>query len=615
MASSTSWGTRARRAWAALTRPDTIREVSASRRGARLLTRHPQGTNRLIEAGGDPDAALRYDQGGSAYFRSMGGRASGVNKRDLRAMDQDEMIRRAAGLYINDPTAAKIIDRRTNFILGEGFTVTANEPQVQELLDAFLVSPFNRVERKLHGWVNGWRAYGELPLRIVPAEVPGGPPTLAFISPDTIREVHTVLGNCEEPELIQLKDEGGHPGPIYPVIRASDEVLPDGTRLLGGEVLYVKANALPDMTRGVSDLWRLADLIEGHSSVTWDLVERAGLLNTLVAMVTKHGASDDELKDAQEDYGREVPKGGRLIVKNETEEWDFLTPDFASQDAAGWSDLVLALIANGADFPLFWLNGTMDPNRASAEQMTGPVLKGLAELQRELAAWLTDLLTFVVHQAIREGVLSPSVDRGFSVGLPEISTRDLQSNAGAFAQAMAGIIAALGEKLIPTELAQRIILTFTERFGVELTLEELHELMEEEELEDPLEKAMTMVPTIGPPPPPEPEDDPMDNLPPPGAGGIPDEGLNGMSPEAVGEALGAALAARGPMTPSPAYTGLLEAVGSATGGVTRLPLPQVAGPPQPAGPRGARRGRQGQRRSLTQEERRRAAARGGPRGR
>lgn len=433
----------------------------------------------IKETGGlltaDPDLNLGYSSGGSKYFRPLT-----ANPKDIRPYDHQRMLEIAVYLYQNNPLAKRIIERRTNFILGEGISIVADDKDVQEVITKFWKDSYNRLDRRLHAYVNAWRAYGELILHTT-VNPTDGSVRLGFISPDRVTAVIPNEMNVQVIEQVQLKPHSpGAKDVVYNAINLDGDPKSNTYNMHTGECFFFTANTLPDMVRGLSDLWAIADYCDGYETTIWDLVERAGIVNAFVIHVTKDGASQEDLEQWWMKHGSEVPRAGEIVATNEKEKWEFLTPDFTGQNVSEWSDLILSMIATSADMPKFWLNAQLDPNRAAAEQMAGPVVKGLTELQREFTGIMEDIIEFVIDQAILARTLNRDVNREFRVEVPEISGKDLAGAGQTFLQSTQGLAAARAEGLIDEKTARRVLVQLVSRLGIEATIEEVEAEIEKE---------------------------------------------------------------------------------------------------------------------------------------
>lgn len=434
----------------------------------------------VYREGPDPDQGLTYSQGGARFFRKLTQSAN-----DLPEYEFATMLRVSNHLFRSSPVARRVIEVRSNYVLGDGVRVTAQDADVQAVIDAFLADPFNQFDRRVHGLVNAWRTYGELILPVTVNRV-DGKVRVGFISPDRVAEVIPSPTNVADVVAIRLKDSvdaDGRPvdGPVLKVIRLVEDPNDADFGHYRGDVFYIPANRLPDQTRGLSDLWTIADFVTAHEETIWSLAEGAAIRNAFVLHVVYKGLDEDELAERFDTTNALPPTPGEMVVTNDQVEYRFLTPTFGASDAAAWGDIILAVIATGADLPPWVLGKQDDPNKASAGVFTGPMLRAMKELQRELRAWVEDLIDFVVDQATRvPGLIPADADLSFEVITPDLDNRDVTASAAALQQGGTAIVGLRDAELLDRTTAIDGVAVLIERLGVTVDGVTIRERLEED---------------------------------------------------------------------------------------------------------------------------------------
>jgi hypothetical protein len=167
-----------------------------------------------------------------------------------------------------------------------------------------------------------------------------------------------------------------------------------------------------------------------------------------------------------------APESGSIIVKDETERWETVTPALRGADAGHDMKAVRSMIDAGSGYPPHWRGEGGDVNVATAEAMQGPPERHLARRQQYFAFILQDILYHAYQRAAQLGKVPPLPAAGrstpgsaalpgspaahdyaqlFSVAAPDVSLRDnamLAQAAGQIAQAMSTL------KDVPPELAK-----------------------------------------------------------------------------------------------------------------------------------------------------------------
>jgi len=441
----------------------------------------------------DPDLNLTAQAGGSAYFR----RLTQSPRRDLSPVQQARMVELAAYLYATNPLARRGIDRSVAYIIGAGVSVDCADEACQEVVDRLWAE--NSIDRRLRGWIVAQRLYGEVFLPVVVNPVSGAL-GVGFLPAADVTDIITESDNIEMTQAVAARPAAGYGDPVYyrMVRRDRDPASQTYGLMIGtaddaeGEptgddvayasaILYASANRLPDAVRGMSDLYAVADYVDAYETVIFDLVERAALLNSLIVQVQHAGLEQDEINAIAAERGGLVPKAGTVIHTNEAETWNVMTPEWANASVETWSDIILGMVATGLGVPKYWLNSTLDPNRASAEQMALPVLKDLEERQREASVLIEDMVAFALDQAVAHGQIQATANRDFEVTFPPLTTADAAAGSTVLAAVANSMVALRAEGVMPDAVTYRVLSAALGLLGVDIEPEALAEAIGEDE--------------------------------------------------------------------------------------------------------------------------------------
>lgn len=495
----------------------------------------------------DPDTELSATQGGSYYFR----RLTEGSKRDLTPLETSKMIEISAYLYQRNPVAKRVIERRTNYAVGDEIKLSCDDEKAQEVLDLWW---------KHDGWdgrilstVNGWRAYGEL---MLPATVNpvNGRVRIGFLPNNRIKAVHHAPGNLYHLLYVEMESSDGQ-GFLYRIIGPDQDPMsdtygelkglskeeretlaemkenmklaaragsiPPGMRAalpcpldppgsaprVVGECFFFPANQLPDQTRGISDLFPIADYLEAYETTVWNMTERAAIVNNIVGVMKHEGVSEDEIEEKADQWGDSMPASLSVVHVNEKTGFEIASPKISPDGAAEHTDIVLSVIATGIGVPKYWINASDDPNRANAEAMAAPVLRDMKEFQRQVKVALETMGRFVLAMAQEYGELA-SKKEGYdlSADLPALGDKKV-AEAGTVLQAVGTAVTGLQDAdLLDRETAIRSVVTVVKLLGVDVSYEDVRERLDEEEEEAEKEKEKEGNQQFGPPqqPPPPP---------------------------------------------------------------------------------------------------------------
>lgn len=481
-----------------------------------------------IPTGYDPDEHLTAAQGGSASFRPLS-----RSNRDLPAMTEARGRELAYKLYDMNPLAKRIPELIRDFVLGEGVTVEAQGEQatndeqgkpiedpartrLQAVIDAFWLDPVNRLDLTLDDKILEFSIAGEqcYPVMINPKN---GHARLGYIDPGDIKEVirHPVT---LQPFAVCLKDAAGTNDIRYKVIQVqADPAKPwfgrmldverdaqgnvtetytagDDEKAYEGACFFWAINKPISATRGRSDLLCLVDWLDAFDQLMFGEVDRALLMKAFIWDVTVQNADATVLAKRKSELS--VPKPGSLNLHNGQETWEAIAPSLNAADNDILADRILSIVATGAGLPKTYLNGAMDVNRASAQELDEAPLKRLQNRQKLVKAIIHQLVTFALDQAEIKGRLPKRHQATgempaawpVSVNTPEMVSRDLAGLSAALKTTADALTVARADLVIDEQVHQEAFAGVLRHLGAEVDLPSMRKRLVAEKAEKEAER-------------------------------------------------------------------------------------------------------------------------------
>jgi hypothetical protein len=147
----------------------------------------------------------------------------------------------------------------------------------------------------------------------------------------------------------------------------------------------------------------------------------------------------------QEQY-RTPPEAGSIVVKDETEKWEAVTPLLRGSDASHDMKSVRGMIDAGSGYPPHWRGEPADANLATATAMQAPTERHLLRRQKYFTFLLQDIVYQAYERAVKAGrrrkLGTNDYTKLFTVAVPDISRSDneaLARSAKDLSQAMAAL--------------------------------------------------------------------------------------------------------------------------------------------------------------------------------
>ncbi len=343
-------------------------------------------------------------------------------KRDLTPLTQERMQEICFHLYENNPFAHRILEMSKDFVVGEGAKIVAQNEGVQKVLDEFWEDPVNNWDLKQGQRILELGLWGEQFYPVAVNEI-NGKVRMGYLDPGLVSRV---LPDKDNSEIIRMVKKRGSITSVqqnYKVINPDENVRSETYGYLTGEIFYFAINKVAGGVRGRSDLFCLADWIDGYDQFLFNTLERSHLMNVFLWDIELEGYNQKQIDDWLKD--QTLPKPASMRAHNEKVTWSAVVPELGAHDTSEQAKLFKNFVLGGAGYPPHWFAGGEGLTRATALEMSTPVIKMLTSKQRHFKYMIRYILTYVIHQAIIHKELPKDVDRRFTVAMPKLLEKDI----------------------------------------------------------------------------------------------------------------------------------------------------------------------------------------------
>jgi hypothetical protein len=401
--------------------------------------------------------------GGSTEDYSWRSLTSDSN-RDINQLTQRRMQDIAFYLYDSNPMAHRIVEIVRDFVVGDGFTYTANDKDVLTVIDDFWNDPDNNMDFEVDTNVLEMSIFGEncIPVWVNPAN---GAVKLGYIDPVQIVKIKKDPHNPKINKTLIWQRNNAKDPEIKQIINIDRNLKSPTYGKLVGDCFFFAINKVTNATRGRSDLLCLADWLDGYDQFLFARLERAFLLNSFIWDITAEGMDKEALEEFVK--GLSMPKSGSIRAHNEKIKWETVSPNLESSDASQEARLFKNQILGGAGYPEHWFAEGSTTTRATALEMGLPTLKKLKSRQKWTKFQLMRIIDFVIDQAIIHGELKEGVDRGYKITPSPIISRD-NKVADTISNLVDGLKKALDYEWVDQRKARAIFGTVISQLGVDM---------------------------------------------------------------------------------------------------------------------------------------------------
>ena len=358
-------------------------------------------------------------------------RLSGNSVRELPIAAWARQCEVCYWLWKLNPLGNWLIETLTAFVAGQGFTFTAENDDVKELIQSFWDDPINNLDLKLEDKVRELGIFGVQCWPVYRAEQTGRI-RLGMIDPAQIQQIYTDPQNAEL--QIGVKIANLHNGTcrlLKTILEAeSDSVMSDDARELrdtfvDGECFLFSINRVSNDPWGTSDLFVLADWLDEYEDFIYNYSEKARKQNSFIWDVTVDGADEKLCQEIAEQY----PKQGDAAIRvhNEKMKWEAKAPNLLAMEIKESAAVFRNHILGNKSIPEQWYGGGGNVNRATASESNEPILAFIRSRQNRVKWILKSIITYVIQSALDARYLTVPEDEAFkfAIQMPEATNKDL----------------------------------------------------------------------------------------------------------------------------------------------------------------------------------------------
>jgi hypothetical protein len=411
--------------------------------------------------------------------------------RDLNPLMHDRMQQVCFFLAVTTPFGKRIVEIITSYVVGERFKVICEDPKAQEVIDKFWDDDINCMGTRCQSMCNELTTFGEFctPVSVNPVD---GFVRLGYIDPMQIESIQygkMNIGGGDQivafPVNVVLRKEVGIPEQrVLSIIRREEDITSPSWGYLSGETFYFAINKAMSASRGISELFSLADWIDVFDQMIFDFADKVRFLNSYVWHYTLTGADQKQTDAYSKEITQNPPRQGTVFVSNEKVSVDAKTPDFKGADMSAGAEMVKKYGIGGAGLPDWFFGDSGSGNRSTAAEMQGPTGKKLTMRQQHQVDCIKRLTGFVLEQAQLHGALGKNVNLAHTIEVPELLVRDLSGAANVLTGATQAVAEAEDRGWVQGETAARIFHMLIGQLGTEIDDSKAEYEAAQQQLED-----------------------------------------------------------------------------------------------------------------------------------
>ena len=342
--------------------------------------------------GGDPRDSFFYP----------GAEISGLRDRPYAGFCN--VIEQSLYVWREDPLARRIVSLTTQFSVGRGFRVSADDPQSDHLIRSFWDHPLNRMDARIPEWSDELCRTGNL--FILFSSDASGMSYVRAVPAGQIEEIIPRENDIEQPLFFRFRERAAPVPARIPeerLVPAASLIEPDS----GERMLHFTVNRPVGGQWGEPDLAPILPYLEYYRRWVDDRMRLNHYRNCFIYNVRKSRGSESERLMRQSQLNRLPPQPGMILVTGVDEEWTVLQPNLDSSDANEDGFAVKKLIAAGVGIPVSFLAETAGTSKAENGGMEDSACRNFRQRQQMLL-YLTE--TVLRHVLARAALVRREID-------------------------------------------------------------------------------------------------------------------------------------------------------------------------------------------------------------
>ncbi len=397
----------------------------------------------------------------------VGARSANQSNRDRLVPDRAEILEQSLAAWRTNPLARRIVELTSQYCVGGGLSITSKKEKVGQVINEFWNHRLNNMPVRIFEMCDELTRTGNLFLLI--SSDPAGMSYVRVIPTSNVDEILAKENDIEQPLAFKMKqDVKTLSSPVFP---AYDEQEDDLSKAV---MLQYTINKPSGAQWGESDLAPVLKWLSRYSNWLEDRARLNRYRNAFLYTVSAKFASEVQRKARQQALNAEPPQPGSILVTDENEVWNVISPRLESRDAAEDGLALKKMIASGSGIPMHFLAEPESATRTTAEAAGGPTYRRFQERQHYFIWIIQDLLTIVLNRRglADESLKSRNKINPYQITITgtDINTSDNISLAMAAGNILTVLTTARDRKLIDDSEFLRLLYKFT---GENVDIEEM----------------------------------------------------------------------------------------------------------------------------------------------
>jgi hypothetical protein len=363
--------------------------------------------------------ALSVAENDNTFF--IGTRRYDETDRDRLEYDREDVLEQCLTAWRSNPLARRIVELTSQYVVGGGLDIKCKHDPTRAFIDLFWNHRLNRMDSRIIELCDELTRTGNLFILISTDQA--GMSYIRAIPASNIDQIIPSPNDIEQPQsFITKADPDTLQQQTYPAYDPLTDA-PDATGRFPPVLLHYAINRPAGAQWGESDLAPVLIWLSRYSAWLEDRVRLNRFRNAFLYVVSGSFTSETARKARQTELAANPPTPGSILVTDESETWNVISPKLEALDANQDGMAIKKMVAASVGVPLHFLAEPESSTRTTAEAAGGPTFRRFEQRQEFFLWLLSDLLRVVIA---RRGQIDSTVQPDPELDLTgaDISARD-----------------------------------------------------------------------------------------------------------------------------------------------------------------------------------------------
>lgn len=352
---------------------------------------------------------------------ALGAHSLNADGRERYDHDRGQVLEQALQAWRTNPLARRIVELTSQYVVGGGIGLSSPHPKAHAFLRRWWGHALNQSEVRVFEWCDELTRSGEIFFLI--STDAAGMSYLHAVPAQQITRIETSANDIQQ-ELAYVQKPAGAvmEEQRWQAYRVQEDAPAEDGRF-GTVMVHYAVNRPVGAVRGESDLAPLLKWLSRYSAWLEDRARLNRYRTAFLYMVRARYASEAERIARQGALNANPPASGSILVTDESETWDVISPKLESDDANTDGLALKKMIAVGAGLPLHFLAEPESSTRTTAEAAGGPTFRRFEQRQQFFLWMIGDLSQIALR---RRSQIDHSTPAGAEVVVQgaDLSARD-----------------------------------------------------------------------------------------------------------------------------------------------------------------------------------------------